>query len=125
MTNRKNVYFPDDILVLLQGKGSLSGRVTTIIDRYHEMVRRTRIERHFSQAEMACVLDACMNWLAEPAPTVFGGAALEVEDSLADGIAEKWGVDGGALLSKLKALTPGQEVALVEAIEAAKRTPRE
>jgi hypothetical protein len=41
-----------------------------------------------------------------------------VEDSLADGLAEKWQIDGAALVEKLRALTFAQEVKLVEQIEA-------
>lgn len=116
MTNRKNVYFPDHILEKLKGDDSLSGRVTEIIDRYFEMVRRTRIEKQFSEAELNLMRDACISWLPEPAATVFGGVALEVEDSLPDGLDKKWNVAAKTLLAKLAALTPGEEVALVEAV---------
>jgi hypothetical protein len=116
MTNRKNVYFPDHILEKLRCDDSLSGRVTEIIDRYFEMVRRTRIEKRFSKAEMNLMRDACLSWLPEPAATVFGGVALEVEDSLPDGLDKKWGVDAHALIAKLNGLGPGEEVALVEAV---------
>lgn len=121
MTNRKNIYLPDHLLALVQGHGSLSGRISTIVDRYHEILRRTRIERRFTEVEFNAIRDACQSWLAEPAAALFGGVALEIEDSLADGLAEKWDVDAAALLDKLKALTPGEEVALVESIEGWRR----
>lgn len=116
MSNRKNVYLPDHVLAQLQGHGSLSGRVTMILDRYHEMIRRTRITRKFTDAEISLMREACQGWVPEPAATVFGGVALEVEDGLSDGLAEKWGVDPVALLKKLKSLTPGEEIALAEAV---------
>lgn len=114
--SRKNVYMPGPILDRLADRGGLSGAIVTIVDRYFEMIRRTRIERRFSEAEINLMRDACISWLPEPAAAVFGGVALEVEDGLADGLAEKWGVDAEALLTKLKALTPGEEVALVELV---------
>ena len=79
--------------------------------------RRTRIERKFSDAERNAILDATISWLVDPAAAVFGGVAMEIEDAIPDGLAEKWGVDVGALLEKLRNLTPGDEVALVEWIE--------
>lgn len=119
MSNRKNIYLPAHILASLQGHGSLSGRITTVLDRYHEMVRRTRIERKFTAGEISLMRDACNGWLPEPAAALFGGVALEVEDAAGDGLAEKWGVDAKSLLKKLEALTPGEEVALVDLIRPA------
>lgn len=40
-----------------------------------------------------------------------------VEDSLQDGLAEKWNIDGPALVAKLKALTSEQQDALVAEIQ--------
>jgi hypothetical protein len=42
---------------------------------------------------------------------------MEAGDSLADGLAEKWEVDGSALVEKLRAATTAQRIALVEQIE--------
>ena len=40
-----------------------------------------------------------------------------IEDSLPDGLAEKWQIDGPALVDKLRGLTFTQEVRLIEEIE--------
>lgn len=45
------------------------------------------------------------------------------EDSL-PGLADKWGVDGRALVQKLRALTPGQSLAVVDAAERWWRRPQ-
>lgn len=108
--NRQNIYLPDHIRDYVSGHPSLSGRISTIIDRYQEMIRRTRIERRFTDAEMQAIRTACQGWLPEPSATVFGGVALEVED------AGELGTNKAALLAKLTALMPGEEVALVEFI---------
>lgn len=43
---------------------------------------------------------------------------MELEDSLPDGIGEKWGVDAPALVARLRALPYADELALVAGIEA-------
>jgi hypothetical protein len=109
--NRQNIYLPDHLRDYVSGHPSLSGRIATILDRYQEMLRRTRIERRFTDAEMQAMRTACAGWIAEPAAAVFGGVALEVED------AGDIGIDAQSLLIKLQSLTPGEEVALVEYLQ--------
>lgn len=117
MSNRKNIYLPDHILDRLAKRGpddSLSGSITTILDRYFEIMRRTKPWTKFSEAEIGIMRDACMSWLPDPATTIFGGIAMEVEDSIPDGLEKKWNVDVKALLAKLADLSPAEEVALVD-----------
>lgn len=104
---RQNVYFPDPIIDYLSGAESLSGRVTQIIDRYRETLRRTRIAERFDESEMLTIRRACHGWWAEPAATIFGGIALELEDSGAP----------PALVAKVGELTPWEQVALLEHVE--------
>lgn len=104
---RQNVYFPDPIIDYLSGAESLSGRVTQIIDRYRETLRRTKIEQKFTPDEMFAIRFACLGWLADPAATIFGGIALELEDSGA----------AAELVAKIGTLSPWDQVALVEYIE--------
>jgi hypothetical protein len=47
----------------------------------------------------------------------------EIADALDDGLAAKWGVDGEALVAKLRALSAGQSLAVMDAIERAWRHP--
>ena len=42
---------------------------------------------------------------------------FEVGDALEDGLGKKWGIDGSALVVKLRALDPGAQIALVDWIE--------
>lgn len=104
----------------LGGGDSLSGTINRLADRYYEIVRRSRID--LSPGELDAVRDALNGWLAEPAATIAGGPALEVEDALPDGLAERHGIDGPALVAKLRGLTYAQEVALVDAVEQYWRT---
>jgi hypothetical protein len=114
---RKNVYFDDRTLSLIGDDDSLSGSVRRIVDRYAELVRRSRPWETLSEAERGAVRDACLSWIAEPAATIIGGVGLEIRDAEADGIGAKWGVDALALASKIDAMTPGEQIALVDWIE--------
>jgi hypothetical protein len=115
---RKNIYLDARTLAQIGGRDSLSGRIRSIVDRYHEICRRERPLDGLSDAERSAILDACMSWLPEPAATIFGGVEFEVSDALRDGLAEKWSIDGDALVSKLRAMAPGAQIALVDWIEA-------
>jgi len=123
MAKRTSTYLSDrtvDILDAAMGDvGSLSGEINKAVDRYHEVIRRHRvIEDKFTDAELMALRDVANGWTAEPAAMIAGGLALELSDSLPDGIAEKWDIDAPALIAKLNALTYADELALVAGIEA-------
>ncbi len=123
MAKRTSTYLSDrtvDILDAAIGDtGSLSGEINKFVDRYAEVIRRHRgVEKQFSEAEMNALRDVANGWIAEPAATIEGGLAMELEDSLPDGIAEKWEIDADALLAKLRALPYADQLALVAGIEA-------
>lgn len=124
MAKRTSTYLSDrtvDILDAAMGDvGSLSGEINKSIDRYHEVIRRHRpaAEAQFSEAELMALRDVANGWLAEPAATIAGGLALELSDSLPDGIAEKWGIDAPALIAKLNNMPYADQLALVASIEA-------
>ncbi len=94
-----------------------SKRVNIIGDRYAEILRRERIDKHFSAAEWNALRDMLNGTLSEPAELIRGSLQMGWEDSVEDGLAEKWDVDPTALQQKLAALTFVQEVAVVEAVE--------
>ena len=110
--NRQNIYLPDHLRDYVADSESLSGRISTIIDRYSEALRRTRIEKRFTADELHHIKRACWSWLAEPAAMVFGGVELELEDE---------GVAPAALIEKVKALSPFEQVALVEWFESERK----
>lgn len=115
MATKKGVYFADATEQLL-GEIS-SGRVNQALDRYAEILRRERVEHVFGEAEWNALRDMLNGAISEPAAMVRGSLAMGWEDSLEDGLAEKWDVDPGALQQKLVALTYVQEVAVIEAVE--------
>lgn len=69
-----------------------------------------------SESEMNAVVDAhWSHWFETSEPDRH--VDWNVEDSLQDGLAEKWNIDGPALVAKLKALTSEQQDALVTEIK--------
>lgn len=114
MTRRATVYLTATSTETL-GDGPLSTSLNRAIDRYREILRRARVD--LTYAERDAVRDALRGWAAEPAAMIAGGPALEVMDAIEDGLAERHGVDGRALIEKLRALTFEQEVALVDSVE--------
>jgi hypothetical protein len=122
MSKRTSAYLSDrtvDILDAAMGDtGSLSGEINKSIDRYNEVIRRHRnVEDRFTEAEKNALRDVANGWLAEPAATIAGGLALELSDSLPDGVVEKWEIDAQALIAKLETLSYADELALVVSIE--------
>ena len=117
MPKRVTVYVADATLLAAEPAGSLSGGINRAADRYREICRRSRIADQFAPGEWEAVLDALRGWLAEPAAMIAGGPAAEVEDAMADGLAEQHGIDGPALGRKLRSLSYADEVALVDAVE--------
>lgn len=63
---------------------------------------RAYLQSLFTASEMAAILDACNGWLIETASIAH--VAIEVEDAMADGLAEKWGITSVSLEGKLERL---------------------
>lgn len=98
------------------GRG-MSHRLAQICDRYLELLRRAPLPE-LSEAEVNALRDCMNGTLNEPAGTIRCSIWANFEDACYDGLAEKWEIDGPALLEKLKALTYAQELGLIEQIEA-------
>ena len=118
MTKRTSIYLNPPLQKALDGADSISGRLGQICDRYAEINRRARIAQRFSEAELNAMRDCCNGTWFEPAQLIDGAVSANFEDSLIDGIAEKWGIDAPATIAKLRELTYPDQVALVEDIEA-------
>lgn len=96
----------------------MSHRLAQIADRYGEILRHAVLPE-LSNAELDLLRDASNGVLHEPASLIRGALAQGVGDAIAlDGLAEKWGVDGEALVEKLRGLSLAQEIRLIEDLEA-------
>lgn len=119
MTKRTTIYLNPPIAAQLRpGTESVSGRLGSICDRYGEIRRRARIAQRFSEAELNALRDCCNGTFFDPAQLIDGAVLANFEDSLADGLAEKWGIDAEHLAARLATLPYHDQVALVEDIEA-------
>lgn len=117
MTKRTSIYLNPPLEEALKGADSISGRLGQICDRFGETNRRARIRQRFSEAELNALRDVCNGTIFGPAQLIDGAVLADFEDSLIDGIAEKWGIDAPATIAKLRDLTYPDQVALVEDIE--------
>lgn len=98
------------------GGHGLSHRLAEIGDRYMELLRRTDLPE-LTEGELNALRDIFNAPRYQPAALIRGALWLGVEDRLSDGLAEKWQIDGAALVETLRGLTFAQEVKLVEQIE--------
>lgn len=97
------------------GERDRSAVACRMMERYAEVCRRALPE--LTDAEWDLLRDSLNGWLPEPAASV-GWLAMGVRDSIElDGLADKWGVDGPALLSRLEALDYAGCLAVLDAVE--------
>lgn len=95
-----------------------SGIISRIIGRYVQALAETRrgLRLALSASEVGMIMDV-LNGTASFEAWSPSYLPQEISDSLADGTAEKWGVDGPALVSRLAAMTYVEKLALVDAAE--------
>ncbi len=85
--------------------------------RYYELLRREREGLELSEAEASLICEALsgLSRLDEIGPQL---AWAEVADAIRlRRLDERWGVDGPRLIRRLQELSPGQRVALADAVE--------
>lgn len=95
--------------------GGVSAAAKRDLERYYEVLQRDLASITLTEGEAMLILDVCNGtfWSGWSAPLLWA----DIEDALEDGYAEKWDVDGPALVARLRALTPGQSMAVVDAVE--------
>ena len=122
---KKSVYLTDESITTLRlpaadsdndREYSLSGRINAILARYDKLVAANMPE--FSRDEWCAIFDANNGTLFEPMFDLAGLPTM-VWANVADsrGLGEKWSIDQEALIAKLRAVSPSQAVAIIEAID--------
>lgn len=91
------------------------------LERYYALLDRELRGLALTEGEAALLCDVSNGTLWEPSSMPLLWA--EVEDALADGLAERWSVDGPALVAKLRALPLAARVAVCDATERFWRLP--
>lgn len=95
-----------------------SGTINKSLERYFAVLAdaRLHLRKILMDSEMAMILDV-LNGTGFFDPVAIQLVYGEIKDSLIDGYAEKWEVDGPALVEKLRGLTYAENAALVDAVE--------
>ncbi len=121
VSNRISVYVGEQMLSALsnrerEGEG-LSGLVNSIVDRYWRCCERSMPE--LKLGEWCCIFDALNGcWMQEFAESLPTYLIAEVADHIKlNGAAQKWAINGEALLGKLVALDYAQAMAVWDAAE--------
>jgi hypothetical protein len=102
-----------------QEKQSLEQVVRRDLERYYEMLRRSLPTFSMSEARLIC--NALNGNIIRPESVHLIWA--EVSDTLEEGIIDEDGVDGPALVKRLRALTPFECMAVADAVERAWNSP--
>lgn len=73
----------------------------------------------FSEAELNAIRDATLSWMVTPETASY--LWVEVEDAIRlEGLDRKWGIDGRALVERLRGLCPAEAWALMQWLRAQK-----
>jgi hypothetical protein len=118
MTAKKSfgVYIRESLQPEFEARGGSSIVINRDLERLYTMYRRAIREVPLTLAEARLIVDALNGSLfdANTAPMLWAS----IEDAIKlDGLAEKWGVDGPALVEKLRGLSAFHCMALVDAAE--------
>ena len=121
MFQRMNVTVRPDIVKEVDARvgeaGARSAVVARDLDRLYALYRRELASTPLS-VEEACLLADVLNGTEMNQPLAVWSLWLEVSDGCTlDHLDEKWGVDGPAFVERLKAMSGGQLLALVDAAE--------
>lgn len=101
-------------VLLRTGKGADSSRLNAVLDRFG--VALADVDIGLSEAELQAVTDAHWSHAFMDAE-IDKNLWMNVEDMLGEGLAEKHGIDGPALVAKLKGISAIEAVWLIEEIE--------
>ena len=115
MVKRNSICFPDHLGAYLRsfGENSLSGSVSTLLDRYIGITQDACPE--LTEAEWCAICDAnngCGVWLSAGGPDQYQSLWANVYDSGQNGIDEKWGIDHKKLAERLRNMAPAQKAAV-------------
>ena len=135
-TQRLSITMPSHTLAQVTARQARPGEeqstdrssvIARSLDRYFYALAAARrgLRSRFSEEEQGLLLDVASGHAKHAlpdgclfsSPCAVGFIEHEVAAGIADGLAEKWHVDGPALLKKLAALTYAEKLALIDAAE--------
>lgn len=126
-TQRLSITIPAHTLAHVEARQARSGEeqsydrsavIARSLDRYFYALAAARrgLRERFSAGEQGLLLDVA-NGALFASPCAINFIEHEVAAALIDGAAERWHVDGPALMKKLKALSYVEKLALIDAAE--------
>lgn len=115
---KKPISLLPDLAAQIDMRGdNFSGTLSRHLERYFAMLDRARreIRAELSDAEASLIIDALNGTLF--ADTISPAMlAAEIEDAVGD-LAEKWSVDGSALVKKMQTWSYCKNLAMIDAVE--------
>jgi len=122
MKKRRNIYIGPALGQLIDeragdGARSVSGVINACADRYLETVRRHIPD--LAAEEWMLIFDALSGvWAGNTISLAIQSLPLGISDALTlDGLADKWGVDGAALLARLESMGWCERLAVIDTAE--------
>lgn len=119
-SKRLSIYAGDPLERLVADRASDARPTTTVVnavaDRYLEIVRRCLPQ--LSRAEWLLCCDSLNGTITTDRAELLAVMWAGIADSIhLDNLADKWHVDGAALVARLRALSYPETVALVDTVE--------
>lgn len=88
------------------------------LERYYDILAAELRGVSLTEAEAMALVDALSGVLHEPPEVARTMLWAGVDDAIClDGLDAKWNIDGPALVAKLRALSPAQAMAVIDAVE--------
>jgi len=126
-TQRLSITMPAHTLAQVEARQARPGEeqstdrssvIAKSLDRYFYALAAARrgLRERFSAGEQGLLIDV-LNGNLFASPCAIGFLEHEVAAGIVDGLAERWHVDGAALMKKLKALSYVEKLALIDAAE--------
>jgi hypothetical protein len=126
-TQRLSITMPSHTLAQVEARQARPGEerstdrsavIAKSLDRYFYALSAARrgLRERFSAGEQGLLIDV-LNGTLFASPCAIGFLEHEVAAGIVDGLAERWHVDGAALMKKLKALSYVEKLALIDAAE--------
>ena len=117
MGRKTSIYLREELEEKLKVRGKeTSSLINRDLERLYSLYQRSLRQVQLTPAEACLIVDSQNGTLhdARSAPMLWGG----IEDSInLDGLAEKWEIDGPALVEKLKQLNDLQCMSIIDAAE--------